>query len=81
MFKYFKSLMSNEEGYGTVELLLIVAGIGLLATALFTSLTNSLVGNVEDGGVDKDSTTGKVVDGVNTLIDGWFKGDPINPTN
>lgn len=66
MFKYFKSLMSNEEGYGTVELLLIVAGIGLLATGLFTSLTKSLV-------EDDNSTTGKVVEGVNTLIDGWFE--------
>lgn len=79
MFKYFKSLMSNEEGYGTVELLLIVAGIGLLATGLFTSLTKSLVG--EDGVYDENSTTGKVVKGVNTLIDGWFKENPINPTN
>lgn len=74
MFKYFKSLMSNEEGYGTVELLLIVAGIGLLATGLFTSLTNNLVG--QDGNYDENSTTGKVVNGVDTLIDGWFKGDP-----
>lgn len=71
MFKYFKSLMSNEEGYGTVELLLIVAGIGLLATALFTSLTDSLVG--QDGNYDENSTTGKVVNGVDTLIEGWFK--------
>ena len=70
MFKYFKSLMSNEEGYGTVELLLIVAGIGLLATGLFTSLTNKLVG--QDGNYDPESTTGKVVNGVDTLIDGWF---------
>ena len=74
MFKYFKSLMSNEEGYGTVELLLIVAGIGLLATGLFTSLTDSLVG--EDGGNDPDSTTGKVVNGVNTLIERWFEENP-----
>ena len=73
MFKYFKSLMSNEEGYGTVELLLIVAGIGLLATALFTSLTDSLVG--KDGNTE-DSTTGKVVEGVDNLIDSWFKADP-----
>ncbi len=74
MFKYFKSLMSNEEGYGTVELLLIVAGIGLLATALFTSLTNKLVG--ENGDYDENSTTGKVVNGVDTLIEGWFKDGP-----
>lgn len=73
MFKYFKSLMSNEEGYGTVELLLIVAGIGLLATGLFKSLTNSLVG---DGGDDNTSTTGQVVNGVNTLIEGWFEERP-----
>lgn len=73
MFKYFKSLMSNEEGYGTVELLLIVAGIGLLATGLFTSLTDKLVG--QDGNYP-ESTTEKVVNGVDTLIDGWFKGDP-----
>lgn len=76
MFKYFKSLMSNEEGYGTVELLLIVAGIGLLATSLFKSLTNSLVGKVEDGGYDEKSTTGQVVKGVNTLIEGWFEERP-----
>lgn len=68
MFKYFKSLMSNEEGYGTVELLLIVAGIGFLATALFTSLNNSLVG---EGGDDTNSTTGKVINRVNSLIEKW----------
>lgn len=75
MFKYFKSLMSNEEGYGTVELLLIVAGIGLLATSLFKSLTKSLVGD-GDGGNSNPSTTEQVVNGVNTLIEGWFEESP-----
>lgn len=69
MFKYFKSLMSNEEGYGTVELLLIVAGIGLLATGLFTTLNKRFV-------EDNDSTTNQVVDKIGTWVDGWFEADP-----
>lgn len=65
MKNILKALLKDQEGYGTVELLLIVAGIGLLATALFQSMQDNLV----DGA---DSTTNKVTKGVNTLIDGWI---------
>ena len=58
-------MLKSEEGYGTVELLLIVAGIGLLATALFNTLKENLV-------TKKDSTTDQVTNGINDLVDEWF---------
>lgn len=70
MKKYLKTMLKSEEGYGTVEMLLLVAGIGLLATGLFKSLTKSLV-------TDEESTTNQVTGGVNKLVDGWFSEDPL----
>lgn len=65
MKKFLKNIYKSEEGYGTVELLLIVAGIGLLATALFNTLKQNLVTNT-------DSTTNQVTEGIDTLVKGWF---------
>ena len=65
MKSFLKKIYKSEEGYGTVELLLIVAGIGLLATALFNTLKENLVTN-------KDSTTVQVTNGINDLVKGWF---------
>lgn len=70
MKKYLKTMLKSEEGYGTVEMLLLVAGIGLLATGLFKSLTKSLV-------TDEESTTNKVTGGVTKLVDGWFSEEPL----
>ena len=65
MKSFLKKIYKSEEGYGTVELLLIVAGIGLLATALFNTLKENLVTN-------KDSTTVQVTNGISDLVKGWF---------
>lgn len=65
MKSFLKKIYKSEEGYGTVELLLIVAGIGLLATALFNTLKENLV-------TKKDSTTDQVTNGINDLVDEWF---------
>lgn len=67
--KYLKTIAKAEEGYGTVEMLLIVAGLGLLATALFDNLTKFLV-------TEETSTANKVTNGVNDLIEGWFGAEP-----
>lgn len=74
MRKYLETMVKSEEGYGTVEMLLIIAGIGLLATALFKGLTTSLVG---DGTLleDDSTTAGKVVNGINGLVEEWVGGD------
>ena len=65
MKKFLKNIYKSEKGYGTVELLLIVAGIGLLATALFNTLKENLV-------TKDDSTTDQVTNGINDLVDEWF---------
>ena len=70
MKKYLQTMLKSEEGYGTVEMLLLIAGIGLLATGLFKSLTEALV-------TEKDSTTNKVTNGVDSLVKGWFGEDPL----
>lgn len=72
MKKFTKRFLKDEEGYGTVELLLIVAGIGLLAVTLFRGLQGSLVGTVEEGGkADENSTAGQVVTGIEGLVSEW----------
>ena len=65
MKSFLKKIYKSEKGYGTVELLLIVAGIGLLATALFNTLKENLV-------TKKDSTTDQVTKGIDTLVNGWL---------
>ena len=66
MKKFLKNIYKSEEGYGTVELLLIVAGIGLLATTLFNKLNKNLV-------TKDNSTTDQVTNGINDLIGNWIE--------
>lgn len=58
-------LFKNEEGYGIVELLLIVAGLGLLSITVFKNLNKGIAG---DG---SESTVQQVTTGINNLIEGW----------
>ncbi len=72
MNKFINQLLKNEQGYGTVELLLIIAGLGLLATGIFKVLQSKLAG---DGTTtsEANSATGKVTGGINSMIDSWTK--------
>lgn len=67
MKNYLKTIIKTEKGYATVEMLLIIAGVGLLATLLFNSLTTSLVGEGNE-----NSTVKKVTKGIDTMVDGWI---------
>lgn len=58
-------LIKQEDGYGTVEMLVIIAGVGLIATAIFKSLDTSLA-NGPNSAVDKVGTN------VDTMLKGWF---------
>ena len=62
---FIKKMFSNEQGYGTVELLLIIAGLGLLATGIFNALGPKLSGS------GSTTATSKVTDGIGTMIDSW----------
>lgn len=55
-----KRLFSDCRGYGTVELLILVAALGVLATALMTAL---------NGRVSSSSNT--VGSQIDTLLDNW----------
>ena len=70
MKKFIGKLVKNEQGYGTVELLLIIAGLGLLATGIFHALQPKLAGDGTTAG-DAASATGKVTSGIGTMIDSW----------
>lgn len=61
-----KALLKNEQGYGTVELLIIIGALGLLATGILKSLNTKLV---NDG--TGTAATDKVSENINSIINGW----------
>lgn len=71
MKKLLQKLIKDENGYGTVELLILVAAIGVLATALMRGLETAMVGG-EDGEGGAVKTVGDQLD---TMIGGWTSGD------
>ncbi|QNB45397.1 hypothetical protein BR63_03150 [Thermanaerosceptrum fracticalcis] len=44
-----KKLLKNQEGYGTVELLILVAALGLLAVGITSSLRTKLTDTNDAG--------------------------------
>ena len=71
MKKLLQKLIKDENGYGTVELLILVAAIGVLATALMRGLETAMVGG-EDGEGGAVKTVGDQLD---KMIGGWTSGD------
>lgn len=63
-----EKLVKDEKGYGTVELLILVAALGVLATGLMVALQDTLTG--ENG----------VVEGLNekvkSIMGEWGVGTP-----
>lgn len=64
--KIVKKLLEEEKGYGTVELLIIVAALGVLATGLMSALNISLTGSDGHGG-----SAATVGDKISDIIDTW----------
>lgn len=63
-----KRLLKEEEGYGTVEMILIIAGIGILTTGIFNVLTDSLAGK------GSNSAVNQVANSISDIIGGWNGG-------
>ena len=60
----FKRFMKEEDGYGTVEMILIIGGVGLLATGIFNVLTDSLSKGDE-------SAVSQVATSIGEIVKGW----------
>lgn len=63
---WVKELLFDESGYSTVEILIIIAAIGGLVTAVMSGLKTSLVGNDDKGGATQD-----VGDQIESMISEW----------
>jgi len=66
MLNLIKRLLKEEDGYGTVEMILIIAGVGLLATGIF----NVLQGNLA---TDDESAVNQVAGSITDIIKEWNK--------
>lgn len=66
----FLDLLRKEDGYGTVEMLLIIAGIGFVTTAIFNILAKTLAGE------ETGSAVKSVGDKINGIIEDWSELDP-----
>lgn len=71
MKKLLQKLIKDENGYGTVELLILVAAIGVLAAALMRSLETVMVGG-EDG---EEGAVKAVGDQLKKMIEEWTPED------
>lgn len=69
---YLRKLIRDDNGYGIVELLIIVACLGLFSSKTFRNLTDKVVG---DGTNDDSSTVGQVTNGINDIIGNWIVED------
>lgn len=68
MLNKLKRLVVEEDGYGTVEMILIIAGVGLLATSIFNVLETSIASNTAGSAVNQVGTN------INGLLDDWSLG-------
>jgi len=66
MLNLIKRLLKEEEGYGTVEMILIIAGVGLLATGIFNVLQGNLASN-------EDSAVNQVTGSITDIVKEWNK--------
>ena len=63
-----KRIIKEEDGYGTVEMILIIAGVGLLATGIFNTLQGSLATNEAN-----NSAVDQVAGSIDGIIKEWNK--------
>jgi hypothetical protein len=65
-----KEILKSQRGQGVWEYMVILVGIGAVAYAVSVGLKSGLVGNITEGGKPgTDTTTGQVVDKIETIID------------
>lgn len=67
MKKLLVNLVKGEKGYGTVELLILVAAIGVLATSLMLGLKANLVDGTDENPSAVTTVGGKIGD----MVDSW----------
>lgn len=60
MLRHVKKLWADEAGYGTIELLVIVAAVGVLATTLMTTLKGRM-----------QTSATNVGNQVDTIVNSW----------
>lgn len=66
MKRLINSIILDETGYGVVELLIIVAGLGFLSSMLMFGLQGSLTGEDGTGGA-----TGLVGEKITDILEKW----------
>lgn len=60
MRNILRGLFADESGYGTIELLVIVAAVGVLATTLMTTLKGRM-----------QTSAGNVSNQIDTIVNSW----------
>lgn len=55
--KKIREMLLNEKGYGTVELLILVAALGVLAVGVTLGITDKLTDDSEGGAVGEINKT------------------------
>lgn len=68
-----KAILKSEKGQGVWEYMVILVGIGAVAFLVTQALKSGLVGGE---GITEETTTDKVVNNINDLID-----DSVDPNN
>lgn len=58
--KVLRHILADESGYGTIELLVIVAAMGVLATTLMTTLKGRM-----------QTSAGNVSNQIDTIVNSW----------
>lgn len=66
--KKIKEILKSQRGQGVWEYMVILVGIGAVAYAVSVGLKSGLVGS-EGTTLDENTTTGKVVNNIETIID------------
>jgi len=64
-----KEILKSQRGQGVWEYMVILVGIGAVAYAVSVGLKSGLVGSTEGTTLDQNTTTGKVVGKIESIID------------
>lgn len=68
MREKFKKLFKDQQGYGTVELLIIIAALGVVASKLMKGFETTMVG--KEGSTDP-TIVGTVGEKIKNMVNSW----------